>query len=376
MGSSNDRRLLILCEHPTLLGGENSMLSTIEGVRREGFAVTIMAPPEGPLAEACAARDLALLPFRSCDFDGKRLAQSRRREYLASQIAQFRPDLLHANSLAMARLVGPVAAALDVSCLGHLRDIVKLSARAVRDLNANTRLVAVSEAARRFHVASGVSAEKTHVLYNGVDLERFQPRPASGYLHRELGLPPETRLVGVIGQIGLRKGQDVLARAARLLADRLPELHYLIVGRRWSQKDESRRFEADLRAAADAMPGRFHFLGARADVDRLLNELAMLVHPARQEPLGRVLLEAAASGVAIVATDVGGTPEIFPPSLSAARLVGPDDIEVLAEAILAVATDPALRAGLSAAARRRAETAFDHRQATENLLGHYRELTG
>ena len=116
------------------------MLSTLEGVRRAGFAVTIMAPPEGPLAEACGARDLALLPFRSCDFDGKRLAQSRRREYLASQIAQFRPDLLHANSLAMARLAGPVAAALDVPCLGHLRDIVKLSGRAVRDLNANTRL--------------------------------------------------------------------------------------------------------------------------------------------------------------------------------------------------------------------------------------------
>ena len=106
-----------------------------------------------------------------------------------------------------------------------------------------------------------------------------------------------------------------------------------------------------------------------------MNELAMLVHPARQEPLGRVLLEAAASGVAIVATDMGGTPEIFPPSLSAARLVPPDDVEALAEAILTVAGDPALRAQLSVAARHRAETAFDHRQATANLVRHYRELT-
>ena len=100
----------------------------------------------------------------------------------------------------------------------------------------------------------------------------------------------------------------------------------------------------------------------------------MLVHPARQEPLGRVLLEAAASGVAIVATDVGGTPEIFPPSSGAARLVAPDDAEALAEAILAVAGDPALRAQLSAAARRRAEAAFDHRQATANLVRHYRAI--
>lgn len=350
------------------------MLATLEGVCRAGYSVSILAPPDGPLAETCVARDIELLPFRSRDFDGNRLPQSWRREHLASRIAQRRPDLLHANSLSMARLVGPVAAALELPCLGHLRDIIKLSARAIRDLNANTRLVAVSEATRRFHVAAGVSAEKTHVLYNGVDLERFRPRAASGYLHRELGLPPQTPLVGAIGQIGPRKGQDVLARAARRLADRLPDVHYVLVGQRWSDKAESRRFEADLRAASEAMPGRFHFVGVRGDVDQLLNEFALLVHPARQEPLGRVLLEAAASGTAVVATDVGGTPEIFPPSSAAARLVPPDNAEALAEALAAVLADRALRERLSAAARRRAEDAFDHRAATANLLAHYEAM--
>jgi glycosyltransferase involved in cell wall biosynthesis len=350
------------------------MLATLDGVRHAGYSVAIMAPPEGPLAEMCLARGVELLPFRSLDFDGNRLPQSRRREHLASRIAQFRPDLLHANSLSMARLVGPVAAALELPSLGHLRDIIKLSARAIRDLNANTRLLAVSEATRRFHVAAGVSAEKTYVLYNGVDLERFRPRAASGYLHRELGLPPDARLAGVIGQIGLRKGHDVLAQAARRLAERLPNLHYVIVGSRWSEKSESRHFEAALHAAADAMPGRFHFVGERADVDRLLNELTLLVHPARQEPLGRVLLEAAASGVAVVATDVGGTPEIFPPSSGSALLVPPDNPDAMADAIAAVATDAALQASLSASARRRAESTFDHREAAANLLRQYCEV--
>ena len=73
-------------------------------------------------------------------------------------------------------------------------------------------------------MAHGLDAEKTHVLYNGVDLEQFRPRPPTGYLHRELGLPADAQLIGNIGQIGLRKGQDVLLRAAgvdrRSLADR------------------------------------------------------------------------------------------------------------------------------------------------------------
>ena len=96
-------------------------------------------------------------------------------------------------------------------------------------------------------------------------------------------------------------------------------MHWLIVGERTSNKDESRNFESGLRSTAAQPPlaGRVHFLGSIADVPRLMTECVLLVHAARQEPLGRVLLEAAASGLAVVATDVGGTREIFPTALTA-----------------------------------------------------------
>ncbi|MBN2021890.1 MAG: glycosyltransferase family 4 protein [Pirellulales bacterium] len=369
-------RLLVLCEHPTLLGGERSFLSLADNVARAGFDVALMAPPEGPLARAAVEAGLDLVPFRSLDYQGRRLPQPRRREFLAAELAHLRPDLLHANSLAMARLAGPVAAALDVPSLGHLRDIVRLTRRAIDDLNRNTRLVAVSEATRRFHVAAGLSTEKTHVLYNGVDLAQFAPRAATGYLHRQLGIPETAPLVGTIGQIGPRKGQDVLAQAAALLGRAHPEAHFVVVGQRWSDKAESRRFERDLIDAAGQLDGRMHLLGARDDVPRLLNELTILAHPARQEPLGRVLLEAAASGVAVVATDAGGTSEIFPPDAKAARLVPPDEPEALAEAIADLLADPSARREMAARARRRAESAFDRRQAAAGLVEHYRATLG
>ena len=366
---------LLLCEYPTTSGGEQSMLATLDGVRRAGMDVAVIAPPEGPLAKTLAATGVEVLPFLFRDSTGNRFPQDRLRAELAQLLGRRRPDLLHANSLAMGRLSGPVAADLKLPSIAHLRDIIGLSAQAVADLNRHTRLLAVSEATRAFHVAQGLAAEKTHVLYNGVDLDRFQPRSKSGYLHRELGLAPEADLVGTIGQICLRKGQDVLVHAAAILAEKLPNVHFVIVGERWSDKPESRQFEQALRdAATGKLAGRLHLLGFRHDVDRVLNELCLLVHPARQEPLGRVLLEAAASGVPVVATDVGGTREIFPPDGEAARLVPSDDPGAMAAAVLELMGDEGLRARLGAAARRRTETTFDAERATAGLVEHYQQV--
>ncbi|MEA1950659.1 MAG: glycosyltransferase family 4 protein, partial [Planctomycetota bacterium] len=334
---------------------------------------------------------------------GKVLPESNRREYIAAQLAHLRPDLVHANSLAMTRLVGPVAKELGLASIGHLRDIIKLSRRAVDDMACCTRLLAVSHAARDYHVAAGLPADKTHVLHNGVDLYEFMPRGAGGELHCELHLPHQAVLIGAIGQFGLRKGQDTLLTAASLLSAELPDVHYVLVGRRWSEKDEAVRFEADLHAKARRI-GNVHFLGVRDDVPRILNELTILVHPARQEPLGRVLLEAAAAGLPIVATDVGGTREIFPIESNAVKsntaksnavesnavesnaiepdadphagretalLVPPDEPDALAAMIAALMRDPELRKRLGRAARKRAEEAFDARVAAANLVEHY-----
>lgn len=394
------------------------MLATLEGVAAAGFHAVVAAPPLGPLADVLRQRGIDHVPWRVAEAAGVRPAQARLREGLTSLLAHVRPDLLHANSLSMGRLSGPVNIAAGVPGIAHLRDIVKLSRAAIADLNCHRRLLAVSQAVREFYAGNAarplhdrdpvarslrdrgpgarsdppvprtgsrsapatldgeIPADKLHVLYNGVDLDEFRPRPATCDLHRELGLPETALLAGTIGQIGPRKGQDVLVRTAALLAGTLPELHWLIVGERHSEKAESREFEAGLHRAAEGLPGRLRFLGRRSDVPRLLNGLAVLVHPARQEPLGRVLLEAAASGVPTVATAVGGTCEIFPPGSGSAILVPPDDPHALAEGVYRLLTEPALRPRVAAAARRRAEEAFDVRQSVAGLVGHYREVLG
>jgi glycosyltransferase involved in cell wall biosynthesis len=366
-------RLLILCEYPTLLGGERSLLALLGAVAAAGFDVHVAAPADGPLADELRARSVWHVAWQVRSGAGQRLPVERLRPELADLIRGVRPDLVHANSLSTARMSGPVVAKLGVPSIGHLRDIVKLSPPAVADLNAHRRLLAVSSATRNYHVLQGLEATKCHVVYNGVDLAAFRTRRPTGYLHSELGLQPSARLVITIGQLGLRKATDVVLYAALRVAAELPDVHWLIVGRRTSDKEESRRFEELLHELAVEPPlaGRVHFLGERDDVAQLMAECVLMVHAARQEPLGRVLLEAAACGLAVIATDVGGTREIFPTEANGAVLVPPDNRVALADTMTALVNNDARRHALGQGGRRRAETAFDVRVAAARLVGQY-----
>jgi len=300
-------------------------------------------------------------------------------------LATESPDLVVANSLSMARLAGPVTSELNLPAGGHLRDIVGLSAAAVNDINRLDRLWAVSQAACDYHVAQGVATDKLRVLYNGIDTAQFKPRPRALRLAAELRLPPDARIMATIGQLVQRKGVDLALEAFIAVAGDLPDWHLVIVGERYSQKDEARQFEVALHQRRDhsAVPDRIHFVGRRDDVNELLPEFDLLVHAARQEPLGRVLLEAAACGLPVVASDVGGTREVFEIADSEEkRVIGPTacelvpagDAAALAMAIRRLASDAHLSEHLGAAARRVAQSRFDIRVRGPAIVAAYREL--
>jgi glycosyltransferase involved in cell wall biosynthesis len=372
-------RFALLFEFGTLNGGEHSMLAVVDRLR-DAIDFVAIAPPGGRLAAALQDRRVEHVPFDVRDAEGTRRPRAELLDRLAAIVGRIAPDVLHANSLSMSRWTGALGDRIAIPRTGHLRDIVKLSAAVVRDLNGNDRLIAVSRATRDFHVGQGLDAARVDVRYNGVDLERFAPRPRTGFLRRELALPDEAVVALSIGQIGLRKGQDVLAEAAigafRSLATAgVPfPLHVVLVGERLSSKAESIVFERAIgdRFEATGTGDRLHRLGYRTDVPALLHEADLLVHAAKQEPLGRVLLEAAASGCPIVATNVGGTPEIL--DATSARLVPPGDAAVLAAAIVDVVAHPTAARDRAAAARATAEERFDVCRTAERLHAFWNDV--
>lgn len=388
-------RIAVLFEFPTLNGGERSMLAVLDCLQRDNrFEFTAVAPERGPLADALRARGIHVKPLCLRDEFGRRPPREKLLEDLQQTLQTINPNLVHANSLAMGRLTGELADSLGVPCVAHLRDIMRLSRSAVAALNRNTRLIAVSEATRTFHMQQGLDAGKTAVIYNGVDCEQFRRRERSPTGWNPTGRSPWALkgrrpwaltgafVVLTVGQIGLRKGQDVLAEAAVRLESRgtqpagfdraqpagFDEIHYVVVGERHSNKAESIEFEREFvrRFERAGIAHRLHRLGYRNDVPRLMNQADLLVHPAQQEPLGRVLLEAAAAELPIVATDVGGTREILTDGLSA-RLIPPGDPHSLATAIEEMAGSPGLRTRFATNARRGIEERFQIEHAASAL---------
>ncbi|MCU0959717.1 MAG: glycosyltransferase family 4 protein [Pirellulaceae bacterium] len=371
-------RVLALCEYPSLTGGEHSLLAAAGCFDPRHIALEWAAPAAGRLADAVRRAGWPLVSWQVHDEAGQRRSQAALRAQLAQLVAARRPHLLHANSVAMARLAGPVARRVGLPSVGHLRDIVRLSAAARADLVCHHRLLAVSAATRDWYVAAGVPRAAIQVLYNGVDLDRFQPGPPTGDLHRQLALPSSAPLLGTMGQLGARKGIDLFLAAAARVAAVHDAARFVVVGQRYSQKAEAVAFERALHATAcrGALAGRVHWLGLRDDVPELLRELTLYVHAARQEPLGRVLLEAAASGLPIVATQVGGTGEIFGTTSPCALLVPPDAPARLAAAMSRMLGDPGLRHALGQAARQRATAWFDVREAAAQLVAVYEAVVG
>ncbi|MCL2346952.1 MAG: glycosyltransferase family 4 protein [Planctomycetaceae bacterium] len=381
------KRIAYLSEFESRHGGENSLLAILPRLRENGVIPMVIAPPQGDFAEAVRRLDVELVAFQRTDEHGDTMPLAKAREVLTGLLRNIRPDILHANSLAMGRFSGPVTAELRIPGFSHLRDIVRLNRQAVDDLNRHRCLLAVSHVTRQYHVGQGIRAEKCHVLYNGIDSACFRFRPPNGFLHRELRFPENAVLIGNIGQIGLRKGHDTLLDVMSLLlgneTGRHVNLHLLVIGKRWSSKAESIEYERRLhqRASEPPLAGHVHFLGRRQDVPEILNELTLLVHTARQEPLGRVLLEAAASQVPVVAAEVGGTREIFTPlpqeqtvCRPAAMLVPCDNTVAFASAVSVLLSDEKLRKELAGSARHIVATRFSIEQSVTQLLSHYETI--
>lgn len=362
----DSHRVAILCEYGSLNGGEHSLLALVPAIRERGWHPLVLAPAGGELAVALADRQIEHIAFSVGD------DRSSAVDRLATTVVDSGARLLHANSLAMCRLAGRLARQTGCPTTGHLRDILNLSPTALADINTNRRLLAVSHATRDHHVAAGLDPDRTRVVYNGIDPDAFQnPQRAPGWLRRELQITRSSRLIATIGQIGLRKALDVLAEAATQVTGKID---YVIVGQRYSRKAESVAFEESVfERFADAAPdGCVHRLGYREDVPELLAEIDVLVHPARQEPLGRVLLEAAAAGRAILATDVGGTREILADGRSAI-LVPAGDPGALAVGLETLANDAPLRARLGRQALEDVRARFPIAAAAEELVGAWRE---
>jgi glycosyltransferase involved in cell wall biosynthesis len=207
----------------------------------------------------------------------------------------------------------------------------------------------------------GVPASLLSCEPNGVDATLFAPRPRrGGGLRRELGLDDATPVVGVVGRLSSEKGPNVALRAAMSLRTRCPAARWVFVG------DGQMRAELERTRASLQLDGVVHFVGVREDMPAVYNELDALLCSSHTEGMPLVLMEAMASALPVVASRVGGVPELVAHGESG-WLVADGDFEDMAGCLAALLDDAALARRFGAAARQRIVAQFGIDAAAERV---------
>ena len=207
----------------------------------------------------------------------------------------------------------------------------------------STRIVALSARQQqeliRLRIASPMKIEQIPL---GIDLQPFLA-PAEGRLRAELGLAPDVELIGTVARLTHIKGIDVLIDAAVLVTERRPRVRFVVVG------DGPSRDVLLQRARDLGLAETVHFVGWRGDLSSVYADLDVVVLSSRNEGTPMSVIEAMAAARAVVATSVGGVPDLMPDGTGV--LVPPEDPRSLAAAIDRLLCQPAERAALGAAAR-------------------------
>ena len=254
-----------------------------------------------------------------------------------------------------------------VPVVSHLRSIqgAGFSAEAARRAGRQVvSFVANSNDTQAYWEDRGLPPDPIHVVYNAIP----EQRPSAVALD-SLGVPPGSPVVCCIGRLAWIKGQDVLIQAVAACSKEFPTLHLLLIG----EGKERSRLEALVKAYQ--IESRVIFTGWREDGVALAASASVLVVPSREEPFGRTVIEGMFAGVPVVASRVGGIPEIITDGTDG-LLVAPEDPQPLADALCRLLRDPQLRQTIAGAARHTAQERFSLSTYVRQVESIYRAALG
>ena len=283
----------------------------------------------------------------------------------------LQPDVVHTHSgawLKAARAAAHAGVPRIIHTIHGLHDVEPWFGPALKRFAARYTAVtaAVSEPLHHYlRDQVGLPADRLCTILNGVDTDAFVPGPRSGAIRQSYSLPSETVVVGHVARFSPVKDHQTLVRAFATLTRSRPEAFLALAG------------DGPLRPAVERLTNelgishRVAFLGHRTDVLSVYRDIDVFVLPSLAEGTSMSILEAMACGVAVVATAVGGTPDLLADG-AAGMLVRPGDADGLAGALDRVVGDAEVRARFAQAARSRAMARYSH----ADMLNAYERLYG
>src|SRR5450759_4251205 len=316
-------------------GAQEHVYSLVTRLDRECYDVRVVA-----LSHGSSVRRLqkAGVEVTVIDEPDDRLAVRT----LADELAPFQPEIVH-NHMYRAEVVGTRAALLlgekgcrrpaVISTVHSSRVRCSEDRETLRRLTPlMDRLIVVSKAIDRKVREEGRAGAPISLIYNGVDLQRYIHQQPCCTLHDDYLIPAESQIVGVVARLEAEKGHRTLLEAWPLVLAAVPSAWLLIIG------EGSERDSLEAQVASLGIEDRVVFTGRREDVPAATAALDVAVLPSYREAQGLSILEAMALSRPVVASRVGGIPEVIEAGVSG-LLVSPRDPEALAGAIIRLLKD-------------------------------------
>jgi glycosyltransferase involved in cell wall biosynthesis len=358
-------------------GMETNLLSELGHLDRERFTPFAVCLEDGPFAHALAALtdQMVVLPRRRLR---NAVAMLRTITGIARFLRTVSADVVVSEN-ALAHLYANPAArsagcqsVLRIGGVARRQSVVEWVAYRLRA----ARVIANSRFTADYLSGAGVPEDRLVMIYRGIDRERMRPDGEAGQLRARLGIPAEATLIAVIGRLQRSKGQHVFLQSARHIHAECSQAMFLVVGNAQFGIDQG--FPEELRALSErlGLGGRTVFTGFRADIANVLSIADIVVTPAIEpEGFGMTTVEAMAAGKPLVATSLGATAELVTDG-ETGLLVKPDDAPALADAVLRLIRDEALRVRLACAAQRTALEQFSIARAVHAYQRTYAEALG
>ena len=336
-----------------IVGGmETYVVRLVRELVRSDFRVSALCPFESHVTDAlrAAEADVLVAPVRD-DPEWPSI------ECAAQFVLDHAVDVMHAH-LQNAHALGALVAALTARpCLAtiHGRAVPMLDFEAHR-MSEGMHLSVVCRAAESHALAIGVARDRLHFVPNGVPA----PDAAGEDLADRLGLPAGTPIVGFVGRLSPEKAPDLFVQMVSRLLPKHANAAFVLIG------DGPMREHLEAQARLLGVASRVHFLGERRDVLPLLPSLSALVVPSHAEGMPLALMEGMAAGLPVVATAVGGVPELVT-HLQTGLLVTPGEPGELAIAVDGLLDDLPWAARLGERARERALAAWPQRASARRM---------
>ncbi len=316
-------------------GAQEHLYSLLTRIDRDRYDVSVVV-----LSDGSAVRRLERAGVSVCVIDEAN--DDRAVAALTGHLIGTRADVVH-NHMYRAEIIGTRAALAVGAAVGRKPLVVSTvhSSRVRSDLDQDLlraltpsmdRLIAVSRAiVDKIHLERRDGAP-IELIYNGVDLERYDHQGPCCTLHEEYELEADCQLVGVVARLEPEKGHHTLLEAWPSVVERIPSACLLVVG------EGSRREALEAQALDLGIVGRVVFTGLRDDIPAVTAALDVAVLPSYREAQGLTILEAMALSRPVVATNVGGIPEMIEHEVTG-LLVEPHDPDGLADAIVRLLVD-------------------------------------